>query len=50
LAGPPEALSREDLPWLFAQISRIEPVVISGLDALPIDAKGERELFAKMRP
>ena len=41
-----EALSRE-IPWLFAQLGRTEPVVISGLDDLPIDAKGERELFGK---
>jgi PAS domain S-box-containing protein len=50
MAGPPEALSREDFPWLFAQIGRAEPVVISGVDDLPIDAKGERELFATMSP
>ena len=50
MAGPPEALSREDFPWLFAQIRRTEPVVISGLDDLPIHAKGERELFGKTSP
>ncbi len=50
MAGPPEALSREDFPWLFAQLGRTEPVVISGLDDLPIDAKGERELFGKTSP
>jgi len=50
MAAPPEALSREDFPWLFAQIGRTEPVVISELDDLPTDAKGERELFAKTSP
>ena len=50
LATPPEALSRQDFPWLFTQIGRAEPVVLSCLDALPVDAKGERELFAKMSP
>jgi PAS domain S-box-containing protein len=50
MATSREALSSEDFPWLFAQIGRTEPVVISGLDDLPIDAKGERELFGKMSP
>ena len=50
MAAPHETLSRDDFPWLFAQIGRTEPVVISGLDDLPIDAKGERALFGKMSP
>jgi PAS domain S-box-containing protein len=50
MATSHEALSREDFPWLFAQIGRTEPVVISGPDSLPIEAKGERELFRKMNP
>ncbi len=50
VAAPPEALSRKDFPWLFAQIGHVEPVVLSGLDALPMDAKAERELFANMSP
>ena len=50
MAAPHETLSRDDFPWLFAQIGRTEPVVISGLDDLPIDAKGERALFGTMSP
>ncbi len=49
-AASPEALSKKDFPWLFAKIGRTETVLISGLDDLPIDAKGERELFGKMSP
>ena len=45
-----EEMSRKDFPWLFAQIGRTEPLVITGLDDLPIDAKGERELFRKSNP
>ena len=45
-----EAMSRKDFPWLFAQIGRTEPLVITGLDDLPIDATGERELFQKTNP
>jgi PAS domain S-box-containing protein len=48
MAATREPLSRDDFPWLFAQIGRTEPVVISGPEALPLDAKGERELFRKM--
>jgi PAS domain S-box-containing protein len=44
------SMSRKDFPWLFAHIGRTEPLVITGLDDLPIDAKGERELFRKMNP
>jgi PAS domain S-box-containing protein len=49
-AASPQVLSRADFPWLFARIVGAEPIVISGPDALPVDAKGERELFRKVNP
>jgi PAS domain S-box-containing protein len=47
-ATAPEVLKKAEFPWLFAHLVGTEPVVISGPDDLPIDARGERELFRQM--
>jgi PAS domain S-box-containing protein len=43
-----EVLRKADFPWLFGQLGATEPLVISRLDEVPSEAKGERELFREM--